>query len=179
MKNTSIGKLYDRLLDGDESALVEVYDMYKAEFVNFFRKHDINEQSILDIYQDTIIVVYQKIYCDRLNLTSSSLKTYLFGIGKNKMYDYFKKKQIQNDDITKLKVEAEKFEIEKAPGLYERKLAKNLKLMSDSCKLILKMFYYRGLTIKEIVSQTEYKDENTVKAYKSRCMKKLKELCNS
>ncbi|MEL6925658.1 MAG: hypothetical protein AAFO94_16555 [Bacteroidota bacterium] len=38
------------------------------------------------------------------------------------------------------------------------------------------MFYYRGLSIAEIVEQTDYKDANTVKAYKSRCLKKLKQL---
>ncbi|MEM9936719.1 MAG: sigma-70 family RNA polymerase sigma factor, partial [Bacteroidota bacterium] len=47
--------------------------------------------------------------------------------------------------------------------------------MGDKCRELLKLFYYRGFSIKEIVVETGYKDENTVKSYKSRCLKKLKE----
>lgn len=179
MKNRDSDLLYEKILNGDESALVEVYDLYKQEFLNFFKKYDINKDSILDIYQDCNIIIYQKIYIERLELKSSSLKTYIFGIGKNKVYDYFKKRQIINDNIKQLKVEDRNFEIDDVPNIYEQTLAKNLNLISESCQHILKLFYYRGLSIKDIVNQTDYKDENTVKSHKSRCLKKLKELCNT
>jgi RNA polymerase sigma-70 factor (ECF subfamily) len=179
MENRSTDKLYERLLDGDEAALVEVYDLYKQEFLNFFKKYDINEESVLDIYQDCNIVIYQRIYVERLELKSSSLKTYIFGIGKHKVYDYFKKRRIQNNNIKNLKVESKNFEIEDTPNIYEQSLAKNLSLISENCQHILKLFYYRGLSIKDIVKQTDYKDENTVKSHKSRCLKKLKELCKA
>ena len=179
MERRNTDDLYVRLLDGDELAFVELYDSYKPEFLNYFKSYDINTQSIVDIYQESIIVVYQKVLCEKLELTSSSLKTYIFGIGKNKVYDYFKRKRIKTDNINNLRVEDKKFEIEKEPNIYEQALAKNLNLMSESCQHILKLFYYRGLSIKEIVMQTNYKDENTVKSHKSRCLKKLKQLCNS
>jgi len=179
MKKRGSKNFYDRLLRGDEAALIEVYDLYKAEFLNFFKSYDINEESILDIYQDCIIVIYQKIYVEHLAIESSSLKTYVFGIGKHKVYDYFKKRRIHNNNIKNLKVESKNFEIEDTPNIYEQTLAKNLSLISESCQHILKLFYYRGLSIKDIVEQTDYKDENTVKSHKSRCLKKLKELCNA
>jgi RNA polymerase sigma-70 factor (ECF subfamily) len=179
MERRNTDDLYLRLLNGDESALVEVYDKYKPEFLNYFKSYDINTQSIVDIYQDSIIVIYQKVLCQKIELTTSSLKTYIFGIGKNKVYDYFKGKRIKTDKIETLKVEDQDFEIEKEPNIYEKTLAKNLDLISESCQRILKLFYYRGLSIKEIVKQTDYKDENTVKSHKSRCLKRLKELCNS
>lgn len=179
MKNRKTDQLYERLLRADESAIVDLYDLYRGEFLNFFKSYNINEESILDIFQDTVIVVYQKIYVENFKLNSSTLKTYLFGIGKHKVYDYFKKKKITNDSIKQLKVEDKNFDIDDAPSIYEQTLAKNLNMISESCQQILKLFYYRGLTIKDIVAQTEYKDENTVKSHKSRCLKKLKELCNT
>lgn len=179
MKNKGSDYLYKRLLSGDEAALIEVYNLYRAEFLNFFKSYNINEESILDIYQDCIIVIYQKIFVEHLTLKSSSLKTYIFGIGKHKVYDYFKKRRIINNNIENLKVESKNFEIEDTPSMYEQTLAKNLNLISESCQHILKLFYYRGLSIKDIVKQTDYKDENTVKSHKSRCLKKLKELCKA
>lgn len=179
MTSKSPKNLYERLLDGDESALVEIYENYKAEFLNYFKSYDINEESILDIYQDSIIVIYQKFVHKKFELTSSSLKTYLFGIGKNKIYDYFKHKQKNTDVINDIKIKVVDFNLNDEPNLYEKILAKNLKQLSNSCQHILKLFYYRGLSIKDIVNHTDYKDENTVKSHKSRCLKKLKELCNS
>lgn len=179
MKNKSTEHLYQRLLSGDESALVEVYEAYKSEFLNFFKTYDINLESILDIYQESIIVIYQKIIVENYELTSSSLKTYIFGIGKHKVYDYFKKRKSQTHLFETLIVDNEGYVKDEEPNLYELTLAKNIKLLSNSCQDLLKRFYYRGLSIKEIVEQTDYKDENTVKSYKSRCLKKLKELCKS
>jgi len=177
MKNQHEKLLYQRLLDGDRTAIEEIYELYKVEFLNFFKKYNINDESILDIYQDTIIVVYQKFVQQNIKLNSSILKTYIFGIGKNKMYDYFKRKQISSNAIDKLKDTNKDFEIENEPSIYQKKLAENLKLLSESCQNILKLFYYRGLSIKEIVLQTSYKDENTVKSNKSRCLKRLRDLC--
>lgn len=179
MKNESADILYERLSGGDESALVEIYDTYKEEFLNFFKKYDINAESTLDIYQDCIVVIYQKILINDFELKTSSLKTYIFGIGKNKVYDYFKRKRIKTNAIEGLKTTDKRFEIDSGPNIYEQTLARNLKIISESCQNILKLFYYRGLSIKEIVEKTDYKDENTVKSHKSRCLKKLENLCNS
>ena len=91
--------------------------------------------------------------------------------------------EIDNGIITKIgeKLENENHfeEInleEDLPTEIQIKLSQNLKLISESCQIILKLFYYRGLTIDEIVEQTEYKDPNTVRSHKSRCLKRLKTL---
>lgn len=178
MINKDKDELDKKLVRGDESALVELYDTYKPEFLNFFRKWDINDESILDIYQESVIVIYQKFLIANHELKLSSVKTYLFGIGKHKVYDYFKSKAITTNALEELKVESKAFELKEEPNLYEQTLAKNLKLISENCQQLLKLFYYRGLSIKDIVAKTDYKDENTVKSYKSRCLKKLKDLCN-
>lgn len=178
MKNNHESLLYERLLEGDEKALVEVYKLYKSEFLNFFKRYEISEQEVLDIYQDSIIVIYQKFINGQTKLSNSGVKTYLFGIGKNKVYNHFKTKKIITSDVKDLEVKDKEFRLKEQPSVYEKLLAKNLKLLSESCRNILELFYYKNLTIIEIVTATAYKDENTVKSHKSRCLKKLKSLCN-
>jgi len=58
----------------------------------------------------------------------------------------------------------------------QKALAQRMNEISDSCRSLLKLFYYRGLTIDDIVEQTHYKDSNTVRSQKSRCLKHLKSL---
>jgi len=176
MKNRSDSDLYDRLVNGDKNALADVYVTYKTEFLFYFKKFQINREALLDIYQDSIVVIYQKFLREGFELKDSSLKTYLFGIGKNKVYTYFKKNKIKHVDIANLKINDDNYE-ESEPDLYTIELSKTLNEISESCKRVLEFYYYRGFTIKEIVEATDYKDENTVKSHKSRCLKRLKQLC--
>ena len=62
---------------------------------------------------------------------------------------------------------------------YQQQLSELLKKLSESCKALLRLYYYRNLSIKEIVEHTNYKDANTVKSHKSRCMKRLKSMVNN
>lgn len=179
MKNNREDVLYQQFLSGDETALEKAYLAYKEEFINFFKSYDISTEVVLDIYQDSMVVVFQKFVNEKFRLENSSLKTYIFGIGKNKVYDHFKIKQKKTRLIDDVQIGVEAFKMESPPNSYEKSLAKNLKLISESCRHILELFYYKNLSIKEIVLTTDYKDENTVKSHKSRCMKKLKALCKS
>lgn len=171
--------LEERLRAGDKTALDAVYRGFKDEFLNYVKRYDINYETSLDIFQDAIIVLYQNFTTNNLQLQNSSVKTYLFGIGKHKVFNYLKSKnkhlRIVNDveDYEELNI--------KEPNLsfYQQQLAKQLSQISESCKDLLQLYYYRNLTINEIVQQTHYKDANTVKSHKSRCMKRLKSLVNS
>ena len=62
---------------------------------------------------------------------------------------------------------------------YQVELAKLIGNISESCRELLRLYYYRNLSINEIVERTQYKDANTVKSHKSRCMKRLKSLVSS
>ena len=179
MKNNTNTFLEKAFIEGNEKALKTVYDNYKSEFVNYFRKYNINTEDLLDIYQDSIIIVYQKFSNEKKEPENSSLKTYLYGVAKNKVYDYFKLKNYKRNDFEDLRVDDKEFELKKEPSIYEKLLAKHLKSISKSCQEVLRLYYYRNLSIKEIVMKTDYKDENTVKSHKSRCLKRLKALCQN
>jgi len=179
MKNTpSDNQLQKQLQLDNKEALEEVYNMYRQEFLNYSKRYPLPEEDILDIYQDAVIAMHQNFVISQLELTSSSIKTYLFGIGKNKI---FKKLKEQNK-ILRIEHEVnDTFEIidieSHLPTQNQITLAEKLNEISESCKTILKLFYYRGLTIDDIVETTNYKDGNTVRSQKSRCLKQLKSLC--
>ena len=152
----------------------QVYLSYKEAFINYAKQYDIDRDTILDIYQEAIIAMHQNFVTKQTVLKNSTVKTYLFGIGKHKIYDYLKanKKMFALTDtslqaVTEINIEDEVLTVK------QELLKLNFKKLGDSCKEILKLFYYRGFSIKDIVFHTHYKDENTVKSHKSRCLKKL------
>ena len=72
------------------------------------------------------------------------------------------------------------FELEAPdPSHEQRLLQQHLKSLGEKCQQLLTLFYYRGLTIQEIMEAENYNSENVVKAAKSRCMKTLKEKIKS
>ncbi|MEM6815395.1 MAG: sigma-70 family RNA polymerase sigma factor [Bacteroidota bacterium] len=167
--------LEDRLRKGDKQALEAVYVQYKRTFLSFFGSRTEGNVDLEDLYQDSVIALYQNFVLKNLQLKKGSLKTYLFAIGKNKLAASFKEK------YTPLRQElgfAETFfEIDETQlSIEQKKLIQGYLKLGEKCKEILRLYYYRGLTDKEIVEQTEYKDENTSKSNRSRCLKKLKTL---
>jgi len=169
--------LQQRLRNDDKKALEEVYLLYKDAFLNYALRYDLDKTTLLDIYQDAVIAMHQNFVVKQIILKESSIKTYLFGIGKYKIYDTLKAqkkvyaltKEVE-DEIIALEIEEETLSVE------QELLTKYFKQLGNSCQEILKLFYYRSLSVKEIVNITHYKDENTVKSHKSRCLKKLTSL---
>tara|TARA_Y100001934_G_C12314397_1_gene756647 strand:+ start:595 stop:1140 length:546 start_codon:yes stop_codon:yes gene_type:complete len=171
--------LQKRLRADDKSALAFIYKTYKPEFFNYCKRFSIDTDEVLDIYQDAIIAMYQNFTMKHLVLENSTIKTYLFGIGKHKIYNLLKKKN--NYESTKNEIDAfAEIETEDLSlNYYQQQLSELLKKLSESCKALLRLYYYRNLSIKEIVEHTNYKDANTVKSHKSRCMKRLKSMVNN
>ncbi|MDT0555392.1 RNA polymerase sigma factor [Patiriisocius hiemis] len=175
MENTE-ATLQERLRADDKKALEEVYIAHKEVFLSYASSFNVDRDVLLDIYQDSVIALFQNFVRKQTVLEKSTVKTYLFGIAKNKLYTYLKAQKrlivTNNSFETFEEIKSEEQELTRE----QRLLAKYFDEISTSCQHILKLFYYRSLSIKEIVSMTQYKDENTVKSHKSRCLKRLTEL---
>ena len=160
--------LQQRLRADDKSALELVYKTYKPEFISFSKRYEIMPDESLDIYQDAVIAMYQNFTIRKLELRNSSIKTYLFGIGKHKIYEVLKKNKKhlkfikEEEDFDEIHIDSDNL------NYYQQQLADLLKNISESCKELLRLYYYRNLTVREIVEHTSYKDANTVKSHKSR-----------
>ena len=94
--------LQQRLRSDDKSALEFVYKSYKSEFLNFSKHYKLRNDEAVDIYQDAVIALYQNFASKQLHLENSTVKTYLFGICKHKIYGLLKTNKKQVDHVVKL-----------------------------------------------------------------------------
>jgi len=165
----------------DQLALKQLYRQYRIPFITFGKRYGLDDDDLADIYQEIFLILRDQALTARLDTVKSSLKTYMYGIGKFKILDLLKakKQHIPFDNIQHR--EAEKVE-EIAASLdlnlthEESLLQKHFKNLGEKCRQVLTMFYYRGLNNKEIAEQAGYESDNVVKSQKSRCLKQLKEL---
>lgn len=171
-------------LQSDERLKIKaLYKKYRPEFLGFGKRYNLDRDTLADIYQEAFLALRKRALQGKLEEVDSSMKTYLFGIGKFKIYDTLKANKREVHYETKLHIVCEEIpeiEIQNEPLLTQKQtlLRKYLKELGEKCRQVLTMFYYRGLNIKEIAEHGGYRNENVVKAQKSRCLKTLKQLCN-
>jgi RNA polymerase sigma factor (sigma-70 family) len=154
--------------------------LYKEHFqtVNkFIQKNSGTKQDAEDIFQDTLIVLIEKLKKDDFKLTAS-LKTYIVAIAKNL---WFKKLRDNRINVTGESFEnlSEKFysEIETSienEKTYWDKLSMYMSNVSDHCKKILDMFYFERKTIEEIQTHFGYTTKHNAQNQKYKCVEQLK-----
>lgn len=173
--------LIERIKTKDgEKLLREVYSNYRNEFLLWaMNNHSCTIEEAKDVFQQSVIIFYENINSGKLTHITTQLKTYIFGIGKNKILELMRRKQ-------KMKSSYNDHMLPDSDGLYyedgdkyEDKL-KNvtscLEKMGDPCKSILEQYYYHRKSMMEISETLDYKNSDTVKNLKYKCLQRLRQL---
>lgn len=171
--------LIERLKAGDKTALAEVYKLYREPFLQFAKRYHQGEELLQDIYQDVSIALFDRAVNGKLELERSSIKTYLFSMGKFMLFTRLKREQPnlelkEDQEWTQGLYEDAKLFIEE-PDPKVSFLGKSLANLGEKCRQILEYYYYENKSMKEIQQLMDYNHPDVVKSHKSRCMKSLKE----
>jgi RNA polymerase sigma-70 factor (ECF subfamily) len=182
VQEKSIDISLEELRSGSEKVLKQVYEQNRDKFLNFARRYNLSEEENIDVYQDAYIVFYDNIMSGKVEKFTSSISTYLFGIGKYLIFEQMRKNKKVVSSEYDLSIVGEEDELvstididEKGLTPEQELLQKHFATLGKKCQDLLKLFYYRGFTINEIMEAENYNTENVVKAAKSRCMKSLRE----
>ncbi|WP_117885558.1 RNA polymerase sigma factor [Aureibaculum luteum] len=169
------------LIHSKPKEIDNLYTSNRDAFLNFGKKYGLDYDDLVDIYQEAFIALRKYAISGKLNKVKSSLKTYLFGIGKYMIYDRLKElnKTVNYDTLKKVEdsIEVVPFETENEELTIEQQLLRShFKKLGKKCQEVLTLFYSRGLTIDEIVECTNYTNNSVVRSQKSRCIKTLKNM---
>ncbi|MDH5399336.1 MAG: sigma-70 family RNA polymerase sigma factor [Cyclobacteriaceae bacterium] len=166
-------EIFDRICKGDEKALEYLYKKYYRMMVKLVVSNNGTEQEAKDVYQEALLVFWQKCISQKLVLTSK-ISTYIYSICQNlwrKELD--RKKRLSNEESDS--VEYQDFEKkEKA-----RIMVECIDQLGNTCKKVLMYYYYDGLSMQDIADKLGFANTNTAKTKKYKCKKKLDELVKS
>ncbi|MEM6723138.1 MAG: sigma-70 family RNA polymerase sigma factor [Bacteroidota bacterium] len=134
-----------------------------------------------DLYQTVMVIFYENIVDGKLKELNSSIKTYLFAIGKNKCRELKRAKarnipNVQDYLLVGEGMSKEEYEI------YESKMTSvehALNMMDSKCSELLDRFYYKKQSMSEISEAMEYKNQATAKNMKYKCLQRLKSMIAS
>ncbi len=180
MSGQELKHIIDQLKKGDPKTLERIYVENREGFINFSKKYNIEEQDAVDIYQDAIIVLRDNAVNGRIDALQSNISTYLFAIGKYKIYHNFRirsREDLKEDvDLLQENVDFDVNLDEDVLTNEQKVLQKCFEQLGDRCKSILKLFYYQGYNLDEIQEILQYSNKKVLKSQKSRCLKQLKDL---
>ncbi len=174
-----------RIRQGDESKLMAIYRAYRNDFIYWAMRHfSCSEEIAKDVFQVAITIFYENIVSGKLTKLSSSVKTYLFAIGKNKLHENQvareREMRIQQYEQDRIK---SGFQLEPLEGdTSEEKeamyamLEKSLKDLGEPCRTVLEMYYYRDMSIEAIANKMDYKSSDSAKTQKYKCLTRLKKI---
>jgi len=139
----------------DEKVLSYLYDHYFQTIRNHVLQNNGSIEDVSDLFQDTIIILYQQISEDNFNLTTD-LKGYFFGIARNIWSTQLRRKK----RVFELNVDIpdEEDSTDFSDPALERILNRSFRKLKPDSQTILTLFY-EGLSYEEIAVRMNLKND--------------------
>lgn len=155
-----------------------IYEKYRSEFLHWIGKEfHCSADDTKDIYQVAILIFYNNVKSGRLEHLVSSVKTYLFAIGKNVAREHLR--SIKRDTAWQEKWlrEPAVHENEGPGNEYAFEAAnKALARLGEPGRTIVQLYYYDRKSMQEISAILNYKNPETAKNQKCKAMAILRKL---
>jgi len=163
-------EIFDRIQKGDEKALEIVYKKYYRMMTKLVISNSGTEDEARDVYQDALVVFWQKARSGNLVLTSK-MSTYIYSICQNlwrKELD--RKKRLSNEE----RDSPDSIDMDKPER--EKIIAHCMEQLGETCRKVLMYYYFDEMSMQEIADKLGFANTDTAKTKKYKCKQKLDEL---
>ncbi len=143
---------YRRFLNGDESAFREILDMYSENLIFFINRYVNNISVAQELSEDVFVEIL--LHKRRYNF-KTSLKTYLFTIGRNKAVSYVRRcarKPEYAYEYIENEADRKNLEDEFIRKEQERELHEALERLNNDYKTVLHLIYFENMSANEAAS---------------------------
>jgi RNA polymerase sigma factor (sigma-70 family) len=173
-----IADLSSRDLNLNNKAFRHLYEHYYSLAEKLTREIFRNTTEAPDIFQESIIALYENIR-SKTYKGESSIKTYLYSIIKNRVHiRKLKNRIIQKTEKKYWRLSADSFDITKEIDVNHIEIKEYvahslLDQLNDRCKELLRLYYFEKMPMDNIASTLNYTDETSAKVQKYKCLQKL------
>jgi RNA polymerase sigma factor (sigma-70 family) len=163
-------EVFDRICKGDEKALEFLYKKYYRMMTKLVISNSGTEDEARDVYQDALIVFWQKATSGNLVLTSK-MSTFIYSICQNLWRKELDRKKRLSNEEKDSSVELDTDTAEK-----EKIIAKCIDQLGETCKKVLMYYYFEEMSMQDIADKLGFANTDTAKTKKYKCKKKLDDL---
>jgi RNA polymerase sigma factor (sigma-70 family) len=162
-----------RIRQGDEGALDYLYKKNYKMMTKMVINNSGSEDEAKDIYQDALIVFWQKAVSGNLVL-SSKISTFIYSICQNLW-----RKELER----KSKLSSEEKDSPEINDVDKREridiINTSINNLGETCRKILTYYYFDNLSMSDIAEKLGFANADTAKTKKYKCKKELDELIKS
>lgn len=164
----------------NKEVIADFYKSCRNEFIAFaMKKFSVSFNFGKEIFQEAFLAMYKNICSGKLSSLNSSLKTYLFQIGRNLISNEMKR------DSRHAEISSLDNNIDKAPGitthnerdekesLFIHAVKSAMQNLDEKCRQLLRLFYFEKKKYDEIIIILNYTTVDSIKTQKYKCLKKL------
>ncbi len=177
-------QVLDAIKRGDPKTLERLYDEIRQPFLVWASQlYQCESEDAVEIYQKAYTIMYMNVRNGKLTNLTSSVKTYLFSIGKNLFREKFRNKHnrlVNLDDVSNtnaINVEVDANVLDNYEDTHKKELVRKLLgEIGDPCKTLLELMFIKGYSAEAVVREMNYSDERVVRKRKSLCLKKMREM---
>lgn len=167
----SESQILERIRLGGQAELGMIYEEYRSEFIQWIMKEfQCSSDDSKDIYQLSILIFYDNVKSGKLEHLMSSIKTYLFGIGKNVARDNMRKAQRSTPITDNQERWLKEYLVDEPDSTVEDEAfsaaKKALEKLGQPCQRLIELFYYERKSMEEISAMMSYKNSETAKNQK-------------
>ncbi|MGD0581597.1 MAG: sigma-70 family RNA polymerase sigma factor [Bacteroidales bacterium] len=170
-KKLSDNAIIDGIRNQDDKVLNYLYDNFYQTVKNHVMKNSGSDEDVPDVFQETIITLYQKISDNNFTLTSD-LKGYFFGIARN-VWNMELRNKRRTEELTFDLPEEEEEEV--MDPIFQKILSRSFNKLKPDCQMILNL-YYDGCSYEEITVKMNLKNETYARRKKYLCKESLMEM---
>jgi len=162
----------------DPQSLRYLYKAYFSMILHFITNNNGTEQEAKDIYQEAVIVLYEKLKDDNFELTCK-IKTFVYSVCRRLWLKRLAEKNRfggkVNDYEDFLSFEEEGDAIDEQEHQYQM-MTESMVQLGEPCKTILEDFYIKKMSMQQITSKMGYTNTANAKNQKYKCMLRLKKI---
>lgn len=169
--------LISGIRNDDDRALADLYKIHYPMVSHFIMSNSGTVDEAKDIFQETVLIFYEKIKDGSLTLTCQ-IKTYLYSVSRRLWLKKLAEKNrfsgvIDSENFISLETEREQpEETEEKYAVMERAM----NLLGEPCRTLLEDFYIKANSMQEITEKFGYTNADNAKNQKYKCLMRLKKM---
>jgi RNA polymerase sigma factor (sigma-70 family) len=181
MKN-SLYETDEAIVEGirhnDDKALACLYKLHYPMISHFILNNSGTDDEAKDIYQEGVIVFYEKIKDNSLELTCQ-IKTYLYSVCRRL---WLKRLAEKGRYASRIEDSESYLSLQEEVPVHEENerqfgvMAEALSQLGEPCRTLLEDYYIRDQNMQEITEKFGYTNTDTAKNQKYKCLQRLKKL---
>lgn len=182
MHSTTIKHSDQRLLEsikmGDEQVLNKLYSQIRTPFIRWaIKQFRYDKEQSIELYQKTFTIFYLNVKNGKLEELTSTIQTYMIGIGKRVGLEQIKKEKRRKDnsELDATMGELDYSYLDRVHTSHVQEVIQQLlESLDPNCEQVLRLYYFMKYSMESIASKMNYKNDNVAKKKKYQCLEKLR-----